>query len=64
MGDVLEFPISKLKDGGRERIQQRRKRLGLNEPFRGEDLTMDHADPEHLTVETLEAGMCLPSSCA
>lgn len=47
MGDIVAFPQVRAKDdGGRTRIQQRRKRLGLNEPFRGEDLTMDHADPE------------------
>lgn len=51
MGDVLSFPRPVPTDGGKERIQQRRKRLGLNEPFRGEDsdsLVMLRADEEYI----------------
>lgn len=51
MGDVLSFPRPAPKDGGKARMQQRRQRLGLNEPFRGEDddsLVMLRADPEYI----------------
>lgn len=41
MADVIHLndyrPAPVINDGGKARIQQRRKRLGLNEPFRGED---------------------------
>lgn len=70
MGDVIVLPVVRIErngselsdDGGRTRIQQRRKRLGLNEPFRGDDLTMDHADPE--VVDLLKTAQQLPCDCA
>lgn len=60
MGDVLAFPRPVATDGGKARIEQRRKRRGLSAYLHGDDLSMDHADPEYLTLETLEAGMTLP----
>lgn len=49
MGDVVILPVIQRKreretDGGKARIQRRRAALNLSEPFKADDLTMDHAD--------------------
>lgn len=60
MGDVIVLPVIRVErysdtpsDGGKARIQQRRARLGLNEPFRGEDdsLVMLRADETQMPCD-------------
>lgn len=49
MGDVVHLndhrPAPVINDGGKARIQRRRARLNLNEPFH-EDMVMLRPDPE------------------
>lgn len=59
MGDVVILPVIQRKreretDGGKARIQRRRAALNLSEPFKADDLTMDHADP----VDTAPCELC------
>jgi len=68
MADILQFPRPVPKDGGEDRIRNRRELIGLAKQggpiMEPDSLVMLRDDPSDAVIEMLQAGMMLPCDCA